>query len=934
MADDINLSIGVDAKGATSGLKSFESQAKKSVDNVQKSFNLLKGVAVAAAGVFASRAILKGFDAVVDAASRQQDAVNKLNTALKTSGEFSEAASQDIQNFASSLQATTKFGDEAILEQVALAKAFGATNDQAKQVTEAAIELSAATGKSLEEATRQVSKTLGGFAGELGEVNPAIKALTKEQLQAGEAAKILIAQYGGSAAAQIQTFSGATAQLGNTYGDLLEKFGQFIIESPFVIGAINTLSKIFAQFGAFIDANREQIDELLNAIFEFSVRGVQAIITGVQVILKVLSKLTDAILFVVNIIPGLSSAFTFVFQSIKDTITALVGAFQFLASTVERVFGVVFDKSEGEQSNVFDGISASLDDLSGGLDTFVLDVQKSNTKVEKSYTQTAAKVVDTAKKQTADQIKQAEETAKGLIAAYSGLEKEYENFGKTELEIVVETEKKKLAIIDENLKQGLVSQQAAANLRKKITEKATADVNAIEKKAADELQKILDQQQSEREAASSGLATKRKEREEQAKAEKEAFRQSVSAVTGAITTAIADGAEILSKALSGDYIDIFISGLENVITRIPEKFKGFTDRLDVLTKSLASEFPKFLEALPGTLLKVTGSLVEAFRNGVKVILENLPQILDALLESAFQILEVILEVIPKFIEAIPTIIQKLVDNLPRFITAIVKAIPGIIKAIANALPIIVRSLANALPEVIQVLADNISPIIIALVEGIVTAVPLIISALVDELILKGGIFRIAFSLIKALVLLVPSIAIGFGRGVVNVFKEAFKGIGNIFSQGIKFPKLELGPDAENFFTELNNTFKAISDTFKVIADLFKAIGDKLGGGGGAGGFVGQVINNPGKAFEELGSGGFGFAEGGLIPSGFPNDTFPARLTSGEQVIDRTDNKRLSAFLDKQEQGGEMQTVVIQLRLGENQLADAIYKLNRKGFRTA
>lgn len=51
-------------------------------------------------------------------------------------------------------------------------------------------------------------------------------------------------------------------------------------------------------------------------------------------------------------------------------------------------------------------------------------------------------------------------------------------------------------------------------------------------------------------------------------------------------------------------------------------------------------------------------------------------------------------------------------------------------------------------------------------------------------------------------------------------------------------------------------------------------------------------SNLGKAatfvgrFKDLfaGFGGFGLAEGGIIPPGYPNDTFPARLTSGEAVI--------------------------------------------------
>ena len=107
----------------------------------------------------------------VTAAIRQEDAVNGLNASLARIGEFSQASSQDLQDFAAGLQNVTKFGDEAILEQLAFAQSMGATADQSKKVVSAAADLAAALNIDLNSATRNVAKTLGGYAGELGEVN-------------------------------------------------------------------------------------------------------------------------------------------------------------------------------------------------------------------------------------------------------------------------------------------------------------------------------------------------------------------------------------------------------------------------------------------------------------------------------------------------------------------------------------------------------------------------------------------------------------------------------------------------------------------------------------------------------------------------------------------------------------------------------------------
>ena len=70
----------------------------------------------------------------------------------------------------------------------------------------------------------------------------------------------------------------------------------------------------------------------------------------------------------------------------------------------------------------------------------------------------------------------------------------------------------------------------------------------------------------------------------------------------------------------------------------------------------------------------------------------------------------------------------------------------------------------------------------------------------------------------------------------------------------------------------------------------------------------------------------------LVPPGFANDTFPARLSSGELVIERSDSQRLREFLDAQ--GGAPQNLSISLNIGEKQLADVLLGISRQGFRTA
>ena len=177
----------------------------------------------------AIRGIRNFFRESIELASVQEDAVTRLRNALTLTDQFSESRIQQMQNFASALQAVSTVGDEAALSGMSLAVAMGATAEQAMLATQAAADLSAATGKTFDTALQQTVKTLGGFAGELGETIPELKELTLEELRAGEGLELIAKRFDGFAKANTRTFSGALKQLQNAWGDLKEELGLPII---------------------------------------------------------------------------------------------------------------------------------------------------------------------------------------------------------------------------------------------------------------------------------------------------------------------------------------------------------------------------------------------------------------------------------------------------------------------------------------------------------------------------------------------------------------------------------------------------------------------------------------------------------------------------------------------------------------------------------
>jgi len=120
--------------------KGFTDKLDQGADSLGEKFkNLASTVAdIAKVAVAAGAAIAGGVTAKsIQLASEQEDAVNRLTTALITAGDFSSEALKDFEAFASGLQKISRFGDEAILNQLALAKSFGATNSQAKDIVSA-----------------------------------------------------------------------------------------------------------------------------------------------------------------------------------------------------------------------------------------------------------------------------------------------------------------------------------------------------------------------------------------------------------------------------------------------------------------------------------------------------------------------------------------------------------------------------------------------------------------------------------------------------------------------------------------------------------------------------------------------------------------------------------------------------------------------------
>jgi hypothetical protein len=192
----------------------------------------------------------------ITGADEQIQAVNRMNIAFANQGNLLPGTSQRMQEYANEIQRTTKLGDEQVIGASALAASFGANEEQVKQITSAAIDMSQAMGIDLKAAVQLVGKAFVGETGSLSRYGIIVdKNIPKNEKFAAVMGQ-LETRFGGTAAAATQTLGGSLAQLGNAVGDVVESLG-ILLQSLFDVGGggvggIQWMVEQVARFATFL----------------------------------------------------------------------------------------------------------------------------------------------------------------------------------------------------------------------------------------------------------------------------------------------------------------------------------------------------------------------------------------------------------------------------------------------------------------------------------------------------------------------------------------------------------------------------------------------------------------------------------------------------------------------------------------------------------
>jgi hypothetical protein len=221
-----------DAKGFAGGLKKYGKIAAAAF-----------AVAGAAAAAYAIKIGVDGVKAAVeDEASQKQLAI-----ALKNTTNATDAQIKSTEDYITKQQLAFGVADTKL--RPALANLARATGDvgKAQQLTNLAMDISAATGKDLENVSLSLSKAYNGNLGALTKLGIPLDANIIATKDFNAAQEELVRLFGGAAKANTETYAGQLAIVTERFGEMKEAIGVALLPTmKTLLEEVNKVAKGFS----------------------------------------------------------------------------------------------------------------------------------------------------------------------------------------------------------------------------------------------------------------------------------------------------------------------------------------------------------------------------------------------------------------------------------------------------------------------------------------------------------------------------------------------------------------------------------------------------------------------------------------------------------------------------------------------------------------
>ena len=908
MASDLEINIIASTKEAEKALNQFSKNASSSLSAVEQSFGFLKTAAQAAIALVAVDTIFNAISKVTKAASEQESAINSLNLAMAASGRYSDAASKTFVDFSETIQKTTGIDDGLVISQLAIAESFARSNEEAQKLVKAAIQLSSVTGQDLGSSVMSLGKTLEGTEGSLGRMIPAVKSLSEAQLKHGEAIDYVLKKYSGIAEGKLNTFDGAVKNLHNSFEDINKSIGETIIKNPALISIINKAADIFEKFKNTIEENKDAMSSWLTDAIKLAISSLPGFLTVIKYTAVGINVLTDGFLALIGVAETIKIAFSnlgsFLSGAFKVSLNAVYGGF------LETINGIL--KLINEIPFVSDAFSKMGIDIKGTIESIQTQIDGSSREIAKQYIAAADEMNKT---DPFNSIKKTDEIFSGLDKAIDSTRSEMEMFNSSIQKMgSTSLDSGKKAV--EQLQKQFVAMKMNEDEIKKLVELGVANPIITPTQAREIIKPIVFEINS-------------------------TIPGKLGQVAGGILAMVSglDGATKLIATTIGTFADTLLPGVGGAISKIITIF------------ALGPGFVK--------------DLVVGFINGIPDIIDNIIAALPAIFEAIINVLgnpNFWIKMSAVFVKAallysagvqLAAAYWSTAVELSGSVWSTVISVAGALWQAAVALAGVIWSavvaVAGALWEAAVVAAGVAFAAIMAALSVLWQA-----AMLVGAVILVEKIAELLTPVIQDLGYKITEAVNSLQTGIINALMPVYdliKSLGTAISEGATALFNGIKQAADQFLgTILDSAGQFLTQILNGLRDgidnIFKSLGNIFGGGGGGGNLIQNAADVLIGGVSGILNGAFGHASGGTVPSGYPNDNFPANLTSGEMIIPQRDTERLNSFLTKQEtnqtsnqdilrsiDNSSQRQLTINLQIGEKELASVLLDLNRRGFRT-
>lgn len=704
---------------ALNGAKTAAGGVESGLVKVGSGFGTINGLAEGLLGTFGKLAALAvaafgafSFSEAIKAAEEQETAIKSLNLALAQNQNYSEEASQGMQDFASEMQKTTRFADEVVLSSSAMLGSLTKLNvDGIKKATAASADLAATLGIDLDSATSLVAKSIEGNTGALSRYGIQVRKGANETENYRNVLAAL-APFQGRAAADADTFGGAMARMKNQFGEVLEAVGNFIIKSPIVIAAINGMGTVFAKLADFLNSNKDAVISFGSALVT-SIGG--ALISINPIINGILVSFSTLLGMIRLVIQGWSELIKALMslQGVTEIIAEFVTALLEIPKGITQLLEVMVDLADnsaivgGALKNAgfdIDGLKESLNNATEGIDKLQVKVAGANIeKLTIGGLETVDKILGKSQDILKNQKNISAEVGKTIV-----------DFGS------------KSAKVQETIIQNIAASKIQAtgffaemgelfSGAKSFADRLKSAINDIDPKTGiTKLQAEIDK------IAPSMVASVTKGAE--------GFR------TALVNTTVAAGnffVKGLGDAL-GPWVDMFSRGPEQTKKMIKE----FILAIPMIIENIILSIPAIIEALIEAIPELLDHLLNEILSG-----KFLGKIIDALIRVIVGIPQMIVSILISLMKNLPKILVDLfIKELPRVISELIKSIPIIISEFLKFLPQIVAGFAAALVSGAAGFVGAILAGAASFVGEIISGAGRFITELISKIPVVGGLF--------------------------------------------------------------------------------------------------------------------------------------------------------------------------------------------------